>query len=170
MMQEALSSHTRYNDVIAPLDTFKDDELVFEPGTDWLYSSFGYRLLACVLQGASNTRYVDLMDRVVFAAAGMSHTVPDDAWAVIPHRVSGYRIERGTARRADSKDVSENLPAGGCLSTASDLVRLRWRSTTGCCRKHRDNSCHRQLPRIWTATANRPGGTRTRRETSTATE
>lgn len=123
--QETLSQHTRYVDVTGPLSIFKNDPLVFEPGTDWSYTSFGYRILACVLEGASHKGFKTLLDDTVFKAAGMKNTVADDAWAIISHRVSGYRINRDrTVRRADSRDVSENLPAGGYLSTASDLVRF----------------------------------------------
>ena len=124
MMQEALSSYTRHTDVISPLNTFKDDDLLFQPGTNWEYSSYGYRVLACVLQGATNTPYVNLMEDIIFGPAKMNATKPDDAWAIIPHRVTGYRLENGVVRRAELRDVSENLPAGGYLSTASDLVRF----------------------------------------------
>lgn len=123
-LEESVSSYTRYSDVVSPLQTFKEDDLLFKPGTDWQYSSYGYRVLACVLQGASGKSYVDTMKSVLFEPANMSHTVPDDAWAIIPDRVSGYQINKGELRRADLRDVSENLPAGGYLSTASDLIRF----------------------------------------------
>jgi len=123
--QEALSQHTRYDDVTGPLSIFKDDPLLFEPDTEWSYTSFGYRILACVMEGASHRGFKQLIDDLVFQEAGMKSTVADDAWAIIPHRVSGYRLNRdGAVRRADSRDISENLPAGGYLSTASDLVRF----------------------------------------------
>ena len=49
----------------------------------------------------------------------------DDAWAIVPNRASGYRIEDDKAiRKADMGDISENLPAGGHLATASDMVRF----------------------------------------------
>ena len=49
----------------------------------------------------------------------------DDAYAITPHRASGYmKLESGTVIRAAFRDVSENLPAGGHLSTPSDLVRF----------------------------------------------
>ncbi|MDZ7768080.1 MAG: serine hydrolase domain-containing protein [Woeseiaceae bacterium] len=94
-----------------------------KPGTDWLYSSFGYRLLGCVLEGASGRTYRSLLEEEVLEPAGMASTVPDDAWAIIPHRAAGYRLDRGKPlRRADMRDVSENLPAGGHLTTATDLI------------------------------------------------
>lgn len=121
--RDALSTYTRYTDVIAPLDNFKDDPLVFEPGTSWLYSSFGFRLLGCVLEGASGRTYRSFMDDEVIDPAGMASTIPDDAWAIVPHRAAGYRLNRGEPlRRADMRDVSENLPAGGHLTTATDLI------------------------------------------------
>lgn len=121
--RDALSTFTRYTDVIAPLQTFKDDPLVFEPGTSWLYSSFGYRLLGCVLEGASGQEYRSFLKDAVIDPAQMINTVPDDAWTVIPYRAAGYRLDRGEPlRRADMRDVSENLPAGGHLTTATDLI------------------------------------------------
>jgi hypothetical protein len=37
--RERATQYTRYTDVIKPLDTFKNDPLVFQPGTRVLYSS-----------------------------------------------------------------------------------------------------------------------------------
>ncbi len=120
-----LGEYTRYTEVETPLNNFKKDSLLFKPGTDWLYSSNGYRLLACVIEGAANKSYTSLMEEMIFQPVGMNQTLADDAWQIIPHRASGYRKERGKPiRRADMRDVSENLPAGGHLSTASDLIRF----------------------------------------------
>jgi serine beta-lactamase-like protein LACTB len=121
--QDALGTYTRYTNVLAPLDNFKNDPLMFEPGTSWLYTSFGYRVLGCVLEGAAGRSYRTLMEDEVFRQVGMTSTVPDDAWAIIPHRAAGYRLNRGEPlRRADMRDVSENLPAGGHLTTATNLI------------------------------------------------
>ena len=69
--------------------------------------------------------YHELMSEKVFKPAGMEHTVEDDALAIIPHRTAGYgKSESGNLRRAVYRDVSENLPAGGYLSTVTDLVRF----------------------------------------------
>ncbi len=44
---------TRYTDVIAPLNRFRNDTLLFEPGTQFRYTSHGYRLVGCILRGAA---------------------------------------------------------------------------------------------------------------------
>ena len=119
-----LGRFTRYTDMDGPLDNFKNDELLFEPGTQWKYTSFGYRVLGCVLEGAAQKPYRTLMEQLVFQPADMQNTVNDDAWGIIPHRVSGYRLKDKKLRRANMRDISENLPAGGHLSTATDLVKF----------------------------------------------
>lgn len=125
IQRERSTQYTRYTDVIAPLDTFKDDPLLFQPGTHVRYSSLGYRVLGCVLQGAAQTPFPKLMRDLVFAPAGMTSIVEDDALAVIPGRVAGYsKGPNAGFQRAEFRDVSENLPAGGYLATASDLARF----------------------------------------------
>ncbi|MDX1395678.1 MAG: serine hydrolase domain-containing protein [Gemmatimonadota bacterium] len=122
-------STVRYDNTVAPIGRFADDSLLFEPGTAFQYTSFGYRLVGCVMRGAAGRPYNELMDELIFEPAGMTLTRDDDAWAIIPGRVRGYvRSAGGELRRSRFRDVSENLPAGGHVSTASDLVRfaLAW--------------------------------------------
>jgi CubicO group peptidase (beta-lactamase class C family) len=121
--RELIGEFTRYTEIKKALNNFKNDSLIFKPGTDWHYSSQAYRVLACVLEGASNLTYQQLTKQYIFEPTSMNDTFEDDAWAIISNRASGYRIQRGKPiRRADMRDVSENLPAGGHLTTASDLI------------------------------------------------
>ena len=125
IQHEKSGQYLRYTDVIKPLDAFKNDALIFQPGTRVQYSSPGYRLLGCVLEGAARTPYRQLMREKVFAPAGMRAITEDDALALVPHRVAGYsKAPDDSLVRATFRDVSENLPAGGWLSTTEDLVRF----------------------------------------------
>ena len=123
--REAAGQVIRYTDVIKPLDTFKDDPLLFQPGARFNYTSHGYRLLGCVLQGAAGVPYRELMRNLVFRPGHMQSITEDDAFAIIPHRTAGYSKDpNGKLMRTPFRDVSENLPAGGHLCTAADLVRF----------------------------------------------
>lgn len=122
---ELLGQYTRYTTLNASLQNFAQDSLLFEPGMDWLYASQGYRVLGCVLEDVAGMAYPSLMKSLIFNTAAMHDTKPDDSWEIIYHRVSGYQLEGDKSiRRAEMRDVSENLPAGGFVSTAGDLVRF----------------------------------------------
>lgn len=121
--RELIASYTRFTSINPTLKNFERDYLLFEPGSNWSYSSFGYRVLACVMEGAAKQPYRVIVQENIFEPLGMKNTLSDDAWAIIPNRASGYRLSKDKhLRRADMRDVSENLPAGGHLSTATDLV------------------------------------------------
>lgn len=123
--RERAGQFVRHTDMVGPLAIFKDDSLLFEPGTRTHYSSLGYRLLGCVLEGAAGKPYRQLMRELVFAPAGMRFITDDDARALISHRVTGY--SRGPDKsllRAPFRDVSENLPAGGWLATSEELAKF----------------------------------------------
>ncbi|UTW56168.1 serine hydrolase [Kordiimonas sp. SCSIO 12610] len=116
---------TRYTDVIAPLGPFKDDPLRFEPGTRHQYTSFGYRVLGCVLRGAADKPYNTIMREFIFEPAGMSSTTVDDSAKALEARATYYQFDStGKPVFAPERDVSENLPAGGHLSTATDIVKF----------------------------------------------
>jgi serine beta-lactamase-like protein LACTB, mitochondrial len=129
---EESEQYTRYTEVISPLNAFKTDPLLFQPGTRVQYSSLGYRVLGCVLEGAADRPYRMLMRELVFVPAGMTSTTEDDAPAIVPHRAQGYsRGPNDTTVRAPFRDVSENLPAGGYLSTTEDLIRFALAFSSG---------------------------------------
>jgi len=119
---EELFNTRHYTSVVDALEIFADDPLLHEPGDRYLYSTFGYNVLGCVIEGAAGKRYLDYMARHVFEAAGMTSTRDDDPYAVIPHRAAGYRRVDGKLRHARRVDMSSKLPAGGFVTTASDLV------------------------------------------------
>ena len=57
------------NPIEAGLNFFKDDPLVAKPGTEFHYSTQGYTLVGCVVEGASGKKYVDYMREQVFMPA-----------------------------------------------------------------------------------------------------
>jgi CubicO group peptidase (beta-lactamase class C family) len=105
---------------------FKDDPLVHEPGSRYLYSTFGYSLLGCAIERIAGVSYEAYMRRHVFEPAGMDRTRVDAAYDVIPHRARGYRLVTppGEIFNAQLHDTSMKVPGGGLLSTPSDLVRF----------------------------------------------
>jgi len=113
------------NPIQAGLDFFKNDALVSEPGKTFHYSTQGYTLVGCVIEGASGSKYVDFMRQNVFSPAGMEHTQVDNRFAIIPYRTGFYHeTESGTVENADFLDSSYKIPGGGWLSSAEDMARF----------------------------------------------
>src|SRR6185369_2309850 len=83
-------SRAPYATVRAGLAVFEKDALLFEPGTRFSYSSYGWNLIAAVMEGASGEKYLDLMQKSVFGPAGMTHTGPDAAAETVPRRAHFY--------------------------------------------------------------------------------
>ncbi len=113
------------NPIQAGLDFFKNDSLVAEPGTHFHYSTQGYTLVGCVMEGASSGKYLDFMRQNVLGPAGMEHTVADNRFDIIPYRTRFYqKTKSGTVENADFLDSSYKIPGGGWLSSAEDVARF----------------------------------------------
>ena len=109
----------------AGLDFFKNDPLVSEPGKQFHYSTQGYTLVACVMEGASKTKYLEYMQKNVLAPAGMEHTQADNRFTIISYRTRFYRqTKSGTVENADFLDSSYKIPGGGWLSSAEDMAHF----------------------------------------------
>jgi serine beta-lactamase-like protein LACTB, mitochondrial len=118
------ANYRHYPTIAAAVGIFGNDSLLFEPGTAFRYTSYGYDVLGCAIEGASGMPYLDYMQRRIFTPAGMRHTRVDDARAIIPHRVSGYVLDETGLHNSIHDDMSNRIPAGGFVSTAQDLVRF----------------------------------------------
>jgi serine beta-lactamase-like protein LACTB, mitochondrial len=107
------------------LQLFASDPLLSKPGTEFHYSTYGYTLLGCVLEGAAGQKYVDFVRENVFRPAGMDHTQPDDYFAIVPHRTRWYHRDKGgVVRNAGVLDSSYKIPGGGLISSADDMANF----------------------------------------------
>ncbi len=123
---EAEFNSTRsYASIVAALDLFKDDPLLFEPGTRFSYSTYGYNVLGCVVEGASNMPFADYLRDNIFRPAGMERARPDSVSDIIPDRAQGYRKnDQGELRNSALADTSNKVPGGGLVATVEDLARF----------------------------------------------
>jgi CubicO group peptidase (beta-lactamase class C family) len=120
--REEQTSTVHYKDVADALEPFRNDALLFEPGTKWSYSTYGFDVLGCVMQGAAGKPFMEVIRSLVFEPAAMKQSRDDDPFAVIPNRAAGYVREKGELKNAPHVDMSNRLPAGGYATTAPDLA------------------------------------------------
>ena len=120
--QESFSTR-HYKTITESLEPFKDDPLLFEPGTEYRYSTYGYNTLGCVIEGASGTDFLTYMKENIFQPAKMNNTRDDNPSAIVPNRASGYILnDKGELINSRMVDMSNRLPAGGFITTSEDLV------------------------------------------------
>jgi serine beta-lactamase-like protein LACTB len=110
------------------LATFADEPLLFEPGTQYRFSTNGWILASAVLEEAAGEPLTTFITREILVPLGMESTVLDDR-ADVPDLTSFYaprasmRTELGVRKRS-RPDNSCLAGAGAFLSTPSDLVRF----------------------------------------------
>jgi len=107
------------------LQLFVNDPLLSKPGAQFHYSTYGYTLLGCVLEGAASQKYVDFVRENVFRPAAMDHTQADDFFAIVPHRTRWYHKDKsGAVHNAGVLDSSYKIPGGGLISSADDMANF----------------------------------------------
>jgi serine beta-lactamase-like protein LACTB, mitochondrial len=119
-------SNTPYPSVTAGLAIFANDSLLFEPGTRFAYSSYGFNLVSAVVEGASGENFLAYMGAHVIRPLGLTHTAPDRVDSLIPDRTAFYDPDtvHGGFQVAPPVDNSYKWGGGGFLSSAEDLVRF----------------------------------------------
>lgn len=118
--------NTKHFDSMADgIKFFANDPLIAKPGTKFHYSTMGYTLVGCAIEGASGEKFVDYLRENIFVPAGMYDTQADNLIAIIPHRTRYYSTNKsGAIVNADLLDSSYKIPGGGLISSADDMARF----------------------------------------------
>ncbi len=90
-----MNSTDHYTDLISPMKVFANDPLLFEPGTQYSNTTYGYTLLGAAVEKASGVKLMDYFQEKIFRPAGMEHIGLDSVFEIIPHRVRGYQLLDG---------------------------------------------------------------------------
>jgi CubicO group peptidase (beta-lactamase class C family) len=126
---------------------FANDPLLFKPGSGFQYSTYGYSVAGCAIEGAAGERFADYVGAHVLKPAGMTHTFVDDSLEIVPHRARGYQLADGVVKNSVLMDSSYKIPGGGYVTSAEDLVRFAQALLDGKLVKAAN------LREMWTATA-----------------
>jgi CubicO group peptidase (beta-lactamase class C family) len=104
-------------------------ELLFEPGTQYHYSSYGWILVSAAVEAAADQPFLTFMQTQIFEPLGMDDTRADSATEPIPDRVTPYFPRFAADPRYGLHlmrplDYSCYAGSSAFLSTPSDLVRV----------------------------------------------
>jgi CubicO group peptidase (beta-lactamase class C family) len=105
---------------------WRDDPLLFDPGTRWSYTTYGFSLLQAVVETAGRSSFEDYLVQHIWAPSRMLATELDVAGRIVVHRGQGYFWDDKHLRleRSRDEDDSYKYAGGGVLSTDEDLCRF----------------------------------------------
>ncbi|MCH4551328.1 serine hydrolase domain-containing protein [Aestuariibaculum lutulentum] len=105
------------------LNLFKQDPLLWKPGTKYRYSSLGFVLLSEVIQTAAKIPFKNLVCDSVFSPLKMHHTSMEFSDAPVQNLTNFHKLNIA-GKPVESKPVSNEykVGAGGFLSTSEDII------------------------------------------------
>jgi serine beta-lactamase-like protein LACTB len=111
------------------LEPFAQRTLLFEPGTQSRYSSYGWIVVSAAVESASDEPFLKFMRSRIFDPLGMTHTRADSTTESIPDLATFYFPRFGADPRYGlhlMREIDYSCYAGASafLSTPSDMVRF----------------------------------------------
>lgn len=113
-----------YETVADAIVLFKDDSLLFEPGTRESYTTYGYTLLQGVIETASGRSFEDYLRENIWVPSGVDDPPLDTPGRAPADRVQGYELKGSTLSPVPEDNVSFKYAGGGMLASAEGLVRI----------------------------------------------
>ncbi|WP_257984543.1 serine hydrolase [Psychroflexus sp. MES1-P1E] len=108
------------------IDSFKNEQMEFDPGTQFNYNNSGYILLGHIIEVVSEQSYEDFIQTNIFDKVGMNNSYYGSMTRLIPNRARGYSKTETGYRNADYLSLTLPYAAGSIMSTTADL--LKWQN------------------------------------------
>ena len=106
------------------IKVYMDSALLFEPGSRYFYSSWGYFTLGYILERVTGKTYAQLMKEDIFSKLQMNNSGSYHHLQVVPNRATGYDYSFGGFTSADFRDQSNTMGTGDLYSTVEDLFKF----------------------------------------------
>jgi CubicO group peptidase (beta-lactamase class C family) len=123
------SSTRRYAGATDALHIFAADPLAHEPGTRFLYTSYGYNLLGCAVEGASGQSFLDYVRANVFEPAATTTRSPSSRTA----RRATRRVPPASCGTRRWPTPATRCRAAACARRSRTWPASRWPSRAECC-------------------------------------
>ena len=118
-------NHTHFDSLAPTIRAIRDDTLLFEPGTRYFYSSYGYNLLGLALERAAHKPFLKLLRDEVIGPLHLKLTAPDQLGKDLPERATPFDFDSGgKPMPAMLDDLRDRWPSGGLLSSVTDLAKF----------------------------------------------
>ena len=114
-----------YSTLTDALNVFKDRKLLFRPGSQYSYSTYGYVLLGVLIERVSGITYEEYIQANILDKAGMKHTAIEKFGIQVPNKSRLYhRNRKGKIKKATNNNLSNRIPGGGFHTTLQDMLKF----------------------------------------------
>ncbi|MEM9362485.1 MAG: serine hydrolase domain-containing protein [Bacteroidota bacterium] len=99
-------------------------DLLFEPDTDYSYSTHAFNFLAAVIEGASGSTYLEYLKNDLFQPLGMKNTYAENINELTKQDAKLYLIDDSEVKPERVTNGSYKIPGASFRSTPTDLVKM----------------------------------------------
>lgn len=114
-------TNTHYPTLQEATRVFREDDLLFKPGSGYQYSTYGINLIQGVIETVSKQSLAEYMNEVLFTSLNMRNTELEVKGQESSQYAIGYRSFM-SAYPVKDIDVSNKYIGGGMRTTPEDLV------------------------------------------------
>lgn len=106
------------------MNIFIGRPLLFESGTKYFYTTYGYVILGRIIENVSGLSYQDYMRKNIFDIAGMNDTGIEEINKDYTNKSCLYLHNGRKAKAGKQNDLSNRIPGGGFYSTLDDVLKF----------------------------------------------
>ena len=117
-------TNKHYPTLLAAINTFKDRDLAFSPGTGYQYTTYGYVVLGAIIEKVSGQDFGTYMKENVWSKANMNNTSLEIKGQSYPNKTELYLKLKNKVKDAVPTDLSLKYPGGGMQTTVEDLLNF----------------------------------------------
>ena len=119
------NNRKNFSNLNEALKIFIDSDLLFEPGTQFAYSTYGYVILGILIEKVSQESYESYMQKNIWDKVNMEKTGIEKFGVNIEGKATFYhKDKKGRIRPGEITNISDRIPGGGIYSTATDLIKF----------------------------------------------
>ncbi len=104
---------------------FKDRDLLFEPGTRFNYTTYGYTVLGVIIEKVSGMSFENYMQRNIWDVVGMQNTgIEKFGRREATQSALYHQNNKGKTKEGKENNLSNRFPGGGIHSNVEDLLKF----------------------------------------------
>ena len=113
-----------YPTLTEAMAVFMERELLFDPGTNYSYATYGYVVLGVVIERVTGLTFEYYIQQNIFDTAGMSNSGVDKFGIKETDSDLFHSKKKGKIKEAEENNLSNRIPGGGFYSTTNGMLKF----------------------------------------------